>query len=740
MSPTSPTSKADPSRRIDELRQLLDRANRAYYADARPIMSDPEFDKLLAELAALEKDNPHLDHPDSPTHRVGGAPIDGFRTVPHAVPMLSIDNTYDPAEVREWYARILRGLGLASGGGLFTAEKPGPRLAIDPKVDGTAVSLRYEKGKLAAAITRGDGAKGDDITHNARTIRAIPIQLRSADAKASIPDILEVRGEIFIPTAEFLRINKERDQAGLELFMNPRNAGAGTLKQLDPKSAAERKLSFIAHGRGEVSDRRFADSFSGFVAKIRALGIPTSPKMILADTIDEVLAAIERFDKERHSLSYATDGMVIRVDSFAQQAELGITSKSPRWIVAYKFPAERKTTVLVEVEHQIGKTGRITPRAIMEPVLIAGTTVRHATLHNYGNIAKKDIRLGDTLEIEKAGEVIPYVLGVVHDKRPKGARRVKPPETCPECAGPVEIDTDEGRLGELGAANFKPEDETGRFCINPECPAQIREKLIWFAGRRQMDIEGLGEKTVDQIRATIDTDHPIPLNSFADIFALKDHREALLALDRMGEKKVDNLLAGIDDAKSRGLARLLAGMGIRHVGDSTAKLLARVFPNIDAIRDADVRMLMPKALGKADAAELGLPSEPADRPETGLGKETAPVVHAYLNSKPARKTFAELQAAGVDLASHEYRAPGKKFTSVTPFTGKTIVITGTLESYDRPALTELLESMGAKVSGSVSKKTDIVIAGASAGSKLDKAHELGVTVWDEPRLLKELPH
>lgn len=732
-------AKADPARRIAELRELLDRANRAYYADAMPIMSDPEFDRLLAELGKLEAEHPELDDPDSPTHRVGGAAIEGFRTVPHAVPMLSIDNTYEPAEVRAWYDRVLRGLGMDAKGGLFDHGKAGPRMAADPKIDGVAVSLRYEKGKLVSAVTRGDGAKGDDITHNARTIRAIPLRLKHADGKGSIPEVLEIRGEIFIPLAQFERINQEREEAGLEVFANARNACAGTLKQLDPKASAERKLSFISHGRGEISDKKFADSYSGFVARIKALGVATSPRMVVADTIDEILKAIAEFEKDRHGLSYATDGMVIRVDSFAQQDELGITSKSPRWVVAYKYPAERKTTKLIDVEHQIGKTGRITPRAIMDPVLIAGTTVRHATLHNYGNIAKKDVRIGDTLEIEKAGEIIPYVLGVVLNKRPKGARRVQPPDTCPVCGGPVELDTEEGRLGEAGHADFKPEDETGRFCINPECPAQVREKLIWFAGRKQMDIEGLGEKTLDQIRATAGTDHPIPLNTFSDIFALKEHRDALIELDRMGEKKVDNLLAGIEDAKGRGMARILAGMGIRHVGDSTARLLARAFPSIDAIREADVRLLMPKALCKADAAALGLSPEPADRPETGLGKETAPVVHAYLHSKAAKKTFADLERAGVDLASKEYRPPGKKPAQAGPFTGKTIVLTGTLESYDRTALTELLESMGAKVSGSVSKKTDLVIAGESAGSKLDKAREFGVEIWDEQRLLKELP-
>ncbi|MFN0134252.1 MAG: NAD-dependent DNA ligase LigA, partial [Phycisphaerales bacterium] len=446
------------------------------------------------------------------------------------------------------------------------------------------------------------------------------------------------------------------------------------------------------------------------------------------------------------SLDYATDGMVIRVDDFAQQARLGTTSKSPRWVIAYKYPAERKLTILNDVEHQVGKTGRITPRASLQPVLVAGTTVRHATLHNYGQIAKKDIRLGDTVEIEKAGEIIPYVLGVVLDKRPRGAKPITPPDICPECGGPVEVDPPESA--------DSPSLETSRVCVNPECPAQIREKLIWFAGRKQMDIEGLGEKTVDQIRATslpaddprrgsaelgIPADaEPIPLAHFGDVFRLAQYRDRLIALDRMGEKKVDNLLAGIEDAKSRGLARVLAGMGIRHVGDTTAKLLARRYQSLDALLDASVRDLMPNAkLSEADAARLSIPRDPPGGQETGLGKDTAPIVHAYLHSKVAAKTFADLRAFGVDLSSKDFRPADAPATG--PFVGKTIVLTGTLEHFERESLKALLESLGAKVSGSVSSKTSLVIAGESAGSKLDKARELGIDIWNEPQLLHNLP-
>ncbi len=723
--------------RVPELRELLDRASRAYYVDAAPIMSDPEFDRLLNELAALEQQHPELDHPDSPTHRVGGEPIEGFTQVKHSRPMLSIDNTYDEAGVREWYERVLAGLeGKRRGATLFDDAGSGgggggarPRIICDPKIDGVAMSLRYEKGRLTVAATRGDGTTGDDVTSSIRAIRAIPTELRPlgphAPHKLRLPDILEIRGEVYMPLKEFERINKEREAAGEEPFMNPRNSTAGTLKQLDPRIVASRRLSFFAYGRGEVSDDGFAGAHLEFLQRIKALGVPVNPHVQACETPDEILAAIDAFGKKRAKLDYQTDGMVVRVDSFAMQDKLGVTSKSPRWVVAYKYPAERKTTKLLRVEHQVGKTGRITPRAFLEPVLVAGTTVQHATLHNYGQIVKKDIRIGDTIEIEKAGEIIPYVVGVVHEKRPRGAAKIEPPKRCPECGGPVEVEPPESAE--------HPEDETGRECVNPECPAQIQEKLIWFAGRKQMDIEGLGEKTVLQIRS----ESKIPLNAFADIFRLKNHREALLALDRMGEKKVDNLLEGIEAAKSRGLGRILAGLGIRHVGDTTAKLLARAFPDLKSLLAATVEELMPTAVQNMSAPrreKLGIKRTPEHIYETGLGEETAPVVHDYLHSAAARHTFEELARVGVDLASRDYQEPGKRVTA-GPFAGKTIVLTGTLEHYEREDLKALLESKGARVSGSVSKNTDLVIAGASAGSKLDKARELGVEIWDEDRLL-----
>lgn len=722
-----------PAERIAELTELLERANRAYYADAAPIMSDAEFDRLLAELGQLEEKHPELARPDSPTRHVGGAPIEGFTQIRHRVPMLSIDNTYDLESLGEWYTRMETGLGRTHGG-LF-AQGDATALVCDPKIDGVALSVRYEAGVMVHAVTRGDGQTGDDVTHAARTIRAIPVRLR-AKAGDDIPEVLEVRGEVYMPTSEFDRINARRADEGEELFMNPRNATAGTLKNLDPKIAASRRLAFCVHGRGEIQPDSFAGGHWEFLKRCRALGLPTSPHSRLCTTLDEAKQAITDFAESRRGLDYATDGMVVRVDAFASQQKLGFTSKSPRWIVAFKYPAERKTTRLLRVEHQVGKTGKITPRATMEPVLLAGTSVQHATLHNYGRIrdaatevegVRTDVRIGDLVYVEKAGEIIPQVVGVVMAERPASAVPIDPPSTCPICGGTVGIEPPE--------ALESPALETVRRCLNPDCPAQVRERLVWFAGRDQMDIDGLGEKTVDLLLA-----HPgIPLRSIADVFRLREHRDAMLTLEGMGEKKVDRILAGIETAKSRGMARLLAGLGVRHLGESTSRQLARRFRSVDELLTADTDLLMPKALQAARAVELGFPADPKERPDTGLGKLTAPVVHTFLRSPAASHLFDELRAQGVSLESSDYVDPAKTPTPTGPFAGKTIVITGTLESFDRSELKMRLESLGAKVSDSVSRKTTLLIAGQSAGSKLDKARELGVEIWDEETLLKHIP-
>lgn len=719
---------------MNELVSLLNRANRAYYVDASPIMSDAEFDRLLAELVQLEREHPALASPDSPTRHVGGEPIDGFRQIKHREPMLSIDNTYDLEALGEWYDRVLSGLDRSPGGGLFAA--PGVTLVCDPKIDGVALSVRYEDGLLVHAVTRGDGETGDDVTHAARTIRSLPVRLHAGDGSVRIPAVLEVRGEVYMPSAEFERINAKRQAEGEDLFMNPRNATAGTLKNLDPKVAASRRLAFCVHGKGQIDPPAFAATHSTFLESCARLGLPTNPGTRVCDSLEEAKKTITDFATTRQKLKYATDGMVVRVDSFADQKLLGTTSKSPRWIVAYKYPAERKTTRLIRVEHQVGKTGKITPRATMEPVLLAGTSVQHATLHNYGRIrdaateregVRTDVRIGDLVYVEKAGEIIPQVVGVVLASRPVDAAAIEAPRTCPVCLGTVEIEPPE--------ALETPSLETVRRCLNPDCPAQVRERLVWFAGRDQMDIDGLGEKTIDLLLACPE----IRLRGIADIFRLGEHRAAMLTLDGLGEKKIDRILAGIETAKSRGMARLLGGLGVRHLGESTSKQLARRFRSVRDLIDASTDLLMPKALPKSRAVELGFAEKPEDRPDTGLGKLTAPVVHAYLRSPAATKLFDELAASGVSLDSVDYQDPEASPSPAGPFAGKTMVITGTLDAFDRADLKARLEALGAKVSDSVSKKTSILIAGRSSGSKLDKAREHGVEVWDEATLLKNLP-
>lgn len=717
--------------RIHELRSLLHKANRAYYADAAPIMSDPEFDRLLAELVQLEKAHPELADANSPTNRVGGEPIEGFVTLAHSEPMLSIDNTYSAADVQEWYERCVGGV---EGGGLFGAKSP-MMCVTDPKIDGLAVSIRYEKGELALALTRGDGTKGDDVTHAVRAIRAIPLKL-----EGDVPEVLEVRGEIFMPTAEFDRINKEKEEAGDDLFMNPRNATAGSLKNLDPKVTASRRLAFSAWGKGQISDEKFAKTHIELVKKFKAAGIPTSKFVKECGTLEEIQKAITDFASVRAGLPYWTDGMVIRVNSFEQQAMLGRTSKSPRWIVAYKYPAERKTTKLLDVEHQVGKTGKITPRAIMEPVLIAGTMVKHATLHNYGRILdaatdeegkRTDIRIGDTVYVEKAGEIIPQVVGVILTKRPKDAKKIVAPAKCPVCEGTVEPDPPE--------SVEDPKQETSRRCMNPECPAQMEEKLIWFAGRRQMDIDGLGDKTIRLIRAS----GKVPLNSFADVFRLHKYKKEMMEMEGMGERKIAALSEGIEEAKKRGLARLLAGMGMRHVGDSTSRALAKVFKDYDAMMSAKVWQFMAPAVNnmspKKREALTGSTALIEPEVETMLGVDTAPAVYAFLHSETAKHTFEDLRSEGVDLSSHEYVDPAKAAAMPSgPLTGKTVVITGSIEGWERSELGRALEKLGAKVSDSVSKKTSLLIAGEAAGSKLTKAQDLGVEIWDQATMQEKI--
>lgn len=650
---------------------MLHRANRFYYVEADPLMSDAEFDRLLAELARLETDHPEAHDPDSPTSRVGGEPVSGFETVRHARRMMSIDNTYSIEDVRAWHDRVVKALGDEL-----------PRYVCEPKIDGVAINLRFENGRLVAAVTRGDGERGDLVTSNVRAMDSVPLVL--ADEP---PAVLEVRGEIYMPDVAFERINAEREARGEQLFANARNSTAGTLKSLDPAVIRARGLRFCAHGRGEILGLENVTTYSELLGRIRALGLSVSSRTTSCDTIEEVIDCIESFGLQREEVGFGTDGMVVRVDAFAAQEVLGETAKAPRWCIAFKYPAEQAVTRLLQVDWQVGKGGTLTPRATMEPVFVAGTTVQHATMHNIEEIRRKDIRIGDRVVIEKAGEIIPQIVEPVVADRTGEERSIEPPSSCPECSGGVE------------------QEGPKLYCTNPECTAQFRERLKWFVGRGQMDIDGFGEKLVDQLLDAGLVSH------FADLFRLK--REDLLALERMGETSADNVLAALEEARGRGLARVLGGLGIRHIGTSAAKILARAFPDVDALLAAE----------EADLEAL-----------PDFGEITAKALHEYLASESARSTFFQLGEVGVSLESEQSGA----IDANSVFNGRIVVITGTLEGFKRSELAERLESLGAKVTGSVSAKTTLLVAGENAGSKHAKAESLGVEIWDEPRLVEEL--
>ncbi|MEE2719980.1 MAG: NAD-dependent DNA ligase LigA, partial [Planctomycetota bacterium] len=665
----------DSGERIDALRKRLDEANRAYYVDADPLMSDLDYDRQLAELAALEAAHPEHASEDSPTRRVGGEPVDAFSSVEHALPMQSIDNSYDPADISAWYARVLRGLELAEDG-------DGPPLCCDPKIDGVAISLRYESGRLVQAITRGDGRRGDDVTAQVRAIRAVPLRLHAE----SPPAVLEIRGEIYMTNAVFERINRDRAARDEPLFANARNVTAGTLKSLDPAVVAERSLCFCAHGRGVVDGLDDA-AYSGFVGSIRSMGVPVSPDLRVVDGLDELLVHVEAFRSQRAELGYGVDGMVVRVDSFALQERLGTTSKAPRWCVAFKYPADQGETTLESVAWQVGKGGTLTPRATMEPVELAGTTVRHATLHNIEEIRRKDIRVGDRVVVEKAGEIIPQVVEVRLDDRPSDAVPIEPPSECPACGG------------EVGQEGPK------LFCLSPECPAQLRERIAWFAGRNQMGIDGLGDRIVDQLVQQGLVRH------LADLYALTI--EQLAALEGLGTKSATSLVEAIDASRDRGLGRVLASIGIRQIGQSAARTLAKSFPDMDALMASEREAL-------------------EELPD--FGAITAGILHETLHSPRGRELVERLESAGVRMTSDQY---GDASAGEGRFAGLTMVLTGTMQHGTRPELARRLEAMGATVASSVSRKTSVLIAGEKAGSKLRKANDLGIEIWDEKRLLEE---
>ncbi len=664
----------DIAEQIEQLRQEIRRHDHLYYVQAEPEISDHDYDRLMDQLKRLEADHPELITPDSPTQRVGGKPIDAFVSVRHAVPMLSIDNTYNESDLREFDNRVRRGLG----------DEPF-EYVVDPKIDGVAVSLRYEGGRLVLGATRGDGTTGDDVTQNIRTIRSVPLTLEGRD----LPDVLEVRGEVFWPHDDFRRFNAARVEAGEPPFANPRNATAGTLKQLDSRIVAQRRLAFLAHGIGQVEPLA-AETAAGLFDRFADWSIPVSPHRRVCPSIDEVVAMVHEWDTKRRELDYETDGLVVKMNRLDQRDALGATSKYPRWCIAFKFAAEQAESILLDVVYQVGKLGTITPVAQLEPVQLAGTTVKRATLHNFDQVERLGVMIGDAVLVEKAGEIIPQVVGVVEAKRPPDAKPIHRPERCPKCDGPV------------------AQDEGGVFlrCINPECPAQIKEKLRYFCARDQMDIEGVGPALIDQL-----VDKGL-VREFADLYRLHERRDELVVLERMADKSTDNLLQGIEASKTRGLARVIAALNIRHVGARAAEILAEHFGSMDA-------------LAKAPVDELEQIEE--------IGPVMARTTHEWFASDAGCRTIDHLAGAGIVMTAERRAAPDDQ-----PLAGKTVVVTGTLERFSRKEIQDLIKELGGKPTGSVSKKTDFVVAGAEAGSKLDKAHQLGVEVIDETEFLKRI--
>lgn len=653
--------------RMEELTVLLNRSNEEYYVLDQPSMTDYEYDGLMAELTELESRYPELRAPDSPTVRVGGRPLEQFEPAVHAVRLLSLDNSYDAADVREFDTRIRK-------------ELPGPLVyAVEYKIDGLSVALRYEKGVLVRGATRGDGETGENITENVRTIRSVPLKLAE-------PVDIEVRGEVYFPREAFMTLNEHQELMGLQRFANPRNAAAGSLRQLDPRITARRSLEILVF---DVLSGQTPGSHMETLAYLERLGFKTLTPF-RCETVDAVLSLCEEMPQRRHDLPFDIDGLVIKVDSLAQRTELGVRSKSPRWAVAFKFPPEEAKTRIWDISVHVGRTGVLTPRAELEAVPVAGSVVRRATLHNQDYIDEKDIRIGDTVIIQKAGDVIPAVVRVLPEFRPEGAERFRLPDFCPVCDTPTE------RLA--GEAALR--------CRNPQCPAKKRRGILHFISRSAMNIDGLGEALVDLL---IDRRF---IRDAGDLYRLSEARQALTELDRMGEKSVDNLLGAIETSKGNDLSRLLCGLGIPLVGERAAKVLASRFRTLDAALDAPEEAL-------TDVAEIGA--------------KMAQSILAWGANPENRQLVDKLRAAQVNFLALEDTAP-----QGTALAGQTVVLTGTLPTLTRDAAKALIEANGGKVSGSVSKKTSWVLAGEEAGSKLEKALALGVPVLDEAEFLRRI--
>ncbi len=714
--------RKEAERNIAQLREEIRKHDRLYYEEAAPTISDHEYDRLYKELADLETQFPDLLTPDSPTQRVGGRPLQAFQQVSHLIPMLSLDNTYSEAEVKNFYARMQR---------LLPDEKI--PVVIEPKVDGVAVSLIYENGKLRQAATRGDGNVGDNITQNIRTIRSVPERLRD-----NAPKLLEVRGEVYMDRKGFEKLNDEREKEGLALFANPRNAAAGSLKQLDPSIVAKRPLGIVLYGTG-ATEGLDIEVHSEVFPLLKKLGLPTTEWWRVAESVEEILDAIHELDAIRHKFAYQTDGAVIKVDSFSQRDRLGFTAKSPRWAIAYKYAAERVQTRLNDIVIQVGRTGILTPVAMLEPVFVSGSTVGRATLHNEDEIKRKDIRIGDTVVIEKAGEVIPAVVEVVKSKRPRDSKPFDFSKhihgKCPVCGGPIRRD---------------PEFVAWR-CENLHCPAQTTRRVEFFAARGALDIESVGGIVADKLVERGLVKEPL------DLFELKIEPVAKLNLGTeeaprvFGEKNATKAINAIERARTLPLSRWLYALAIPDVGKTTATQLTRFHDTIQDVADSqllrDILEYHQRREHKESAKEIaerliksgfGKPSKSKagkDGIVTEVGPAVAQSVLDFFASATGRKILRRMKELGIEPKSEQVSA---KKAAALPLAGKTFVLTGTLPLMTREEATEKIEALGGHVTGSVSKKTDYVLAGAEPGSKFDKAKEMGVKIIDEAGFRKML--
>ena len=659
------------SARITELRQQIRQHDHLYYVVAEPVISDLQYDQLLKELTQWETRFPSLITDDSPTRKIGDQALEGLAQVAHRIPMLSIDNTYTEGELRDFLGRVEK---------LLSGEPV--EWVVELKVDGVAASIRYEQGSLVAAVTRGNGEVGDDVTHNARTIRGLPLQLLGKH----IPKTLEVRGEVYMTNSDLVELNEQRASSGEAEFKNPRNVTAGSIRLLDPKLCAKRKLRFLCHGMGFCEGLQVRTHME-FLEKVRELGIPITPLVQSFGSTEEVVAHCNRLVENLHELDFEVDGLVVKVNALEQRESLGSTSKSPRWVIAYKIEKYEAVTKLLAIKTQVGKTGTITPVAELEPVQLAGTTVSRASLHNLDEIRRKDVRVDDWVVVEKAGKIIPHIVRVEKHRRERELPEFEFPEQCPECGEKL------------------VRDASGVYirCVSNQCPAQWRQRLRYFASRDCMDIEGLGEKLVNQL-----VDAQL-VNSYADLYGLT--LDKLMGLERMGKKSAENLLQGIQASKERGLSRVLNAITIRHVGQRVAMVLARRFGSAENLM-------------KATQEELANTEE--------IGPIIAKSVFDFCRSEEGTQVFEQLGNAGVSLSTSQEDSVDHSGV----FANKTLVVTGTLVYYSRDEIERLITKLGGKASGSVSKNTHFLVAGEAAGSKLQKAKELGITILTEEEFRK----